>query len=543
VSEPVSSAWNLARVRAVWARRKWLAMAVFFVPLAATAGVVPALPDIYKASAVVLVERQQVPEEFVKSTITNGLETRLNTMSQEILSRARLADLIERFDLYPKLGAEVPLQAVIERMRRDLRVELKGMESLVRGGAIVAFTISYLGATPEKAATVANTLASYYLEENTRVRERQAAGTAQFLRRQLEDMKERLERQERTVKSFKKEHIGESPQDMQANLIVLERLNTQLRLNNENLSRVTERREALSRQMADAESLGTLLADSGLTAAGGGAPAPDPAVVRLNRLNQELGELRSRFSEKYPDVVALKKEIADLERQVAAAKARSEAEAAPAVPKRAEPQVNPLALQLKEGLGEVEAELRTLKGEEKRLRADLALYQRRVENAPKLEQEFLELSRGYETTADLYRTLLKRYEEAQLAETLEQRQKGEQFRVLESAVPPPMPFAPNRNRLFVMGTVASLGLALGAVLLAEQLNSSFHTLDELRAFSPAVVASIPRIVTPGDSRQRRWRIRLVAAMLVVTVVVVWAAAAEVARRNEQVVSILTRDRS
>jgi polysaccharide chain length determinant protein (PEP-CTERM system associated) len=539
MTEQFSKAVGLDFIRGVWSRRKWLAIVVFLLPFAATVGAIPALPDVYKGSAAILVERQQVPEEFVKSTVTSRLETRLHTMSEEILSRARLADLIERYDLYPKLRARLPLESVTARMRQDLRVELKNMEALVRGGAIVAFTVSYLGTDPKKVAAVANTLASYYLDENARARERQAAGTAEFLRRELEDVRGRLERQEQVVRAFKNQHVGESPQDMQSNLMVLERLNTQLRLNSDNQSRAAERQESLRRQISDAESLGSLLSDPAVSGLGGGGSPSDPSAARLARLNQQLAELRSRFSEKYPDVVALKKEIATLEHQAAEARAKAEPEA----PGSDERGPNPFLLQLKQALDEVDAELKTLKAEDKRLRGDLAIYQRRVENAPRLEQEFVELTRGYETTADLHRTLLKRYEEAQLAETLEQRQKGEQFRVLEAAIPPAAPFGPNRPRLLMMAVVASVGLARGAVLLAEQLNSSFHSLEELRAFNPSVVATIPRILTEADARRRRWRFRLGAVAVVLAVGLAWSAASALTSRSEQVVWILTRDRS
>src|SRR5205823_7811102 len=127
-----------------------------------------------------------------------------------------------------------------------------------------------------------------------------------------------------------------------------------------------------------------------------------------------------------------------------------------------------------EALSETETDIKVLKGEEKRLREGIAIYQARIENVPRREQEFKELSRDYESTRELYQSLLKRYEEAQLAESMEQRQKGEQFRVLDPAVPPKEPVA-RRARLMSIALVLSLGLAAGAVMLAEQLDTSFHS--------------------------------------------------------------------
>src|SRR5207302_11267397 len=137
----------------VWSRRKWLAIVVFVVILAAVGSLASFLPDIYRSTATVLVERHQVPETFVRSSITGELETRLQTISQEILSRARLEELLTRFGLYPDLRDRVPVEAVVEKMRRDIQLELKGVEQQMSGrSATVAFNLSYRGRDPERVA-------------------------------------------------------------------------------------------------------------------------------------------------------------------------------------------------------------------------------------------------------------------------------------------------------------------------------------------------------------------------------------------------------
>jgi polysaccharide chain length determinant protein (PEP-CTERM system associated) len=484
----VQEAW------AVWNRRKRLAMLVFAAPFTAAVGLTIFLPNIYRSTATILVERQQVPEAFVRNTVTGELETRLHTISQEILSRSRLEGLIARFGLYPDLRKDGSAEAVIERMRSDIQLDLKGAGPRARGGETIAFTISYRGNNPQTVATLTNTLASFYIEENLKVRERQAAGTAEFLRIELQEVKQRLDEQERLVSEFKKRYIGELPQQMQANLATLEGLNAQLRLNSDSQMRTMERREATAKQLAEAGSFGP---------AGG----PDATAARLARLKQELTELRDLFSDKYPDVIRVKTQIAVLERQLAEARANrrpEENESASAA--------SPYILQLRQALSDLDAEIKVLKADERRLRAGIASYQRRVEETPRREQEFQALSRDYETTSQLYRSLVTRHEEAQIAEKMEQRQKGEQFRILDPAIASQQPAAPNRLRLILIGLMISLGLAAGTVMLTEHLDNSFHTLDDLRAFTTvSVLASIPRIVTKADAGRRRWRFRLVAA--------------------------------
>jgi polysaccharide chain length determinant protein (PEP-CTERM system associated) len=512
-------------VAGVWRRRRWLAVPVFVVPLAAVVGLAAFLPNVYRSAAVVLVERQQVPEAFVRSTVTSGLETRLQTISQEILSRARLEELIGRLDLYPDLrAAGASPDALVGRMRRDVQVELRGVDAVVRGGGIVAFTVSYVGREPATVAAVANTLASYYLEENTLARERQASSTAEFLRRQLDGVKGRLTRQEERLSGFKKQHVGETPESLESNIAVLERLTAQLRLNSDNQSRAGERRESLRRQLAGSE--------PGAPAAV--AAAVDPRVTHLARLRDELAQLRTRFSDRYPDVIRLQAEIAGAERRLARSPAAEDEPAAgPAPPP------SPAVLALRHELEEAEIEARRLKAEEQRLRDDFARYQLRVENTPLREREYQELSRDYDSTAELYRTLLKRYEEAQLAETLEQRQKGEQFRILEPAVPASLPAAPDRWRLLLIGALMAGGLAVGAALAAERLDPAVHTVEELRTLAPApVLARIPPIVTRRDAWLARARRAAVVAVTVLAAAGVLGAAYLTARGDAPVVSPL-----
>lgn len=513
-SRGVELAW------AVWSRRKWLGILVFAAPFSAAVALVTFLPSIYRSTTTVVVERQQVPEAFVRSTVTGGVETRLQTISQESLSRSRLEGLITRFGLYPDLRDRVPPEELIERMRRDIQLVPKRVNQRGRGGATIAFSLSYMGSDPRTVVLVANTLASFFIEENLKVREQQATGTAEFLRSQLGEAAQRLAEQEGRVSEFKKRYIGELPQQMAANLATLERLNGALQLNSGNLTRANERRAALAKQLAGPDGFG---------AAGG----PDATAARIARLNQELAELRTRFTDKYPDVVRVKSEIAALERQLAEAKIDREGQKETAAP------VSPGILRLRQEISAVEAEITVLKTGEQNLRRDIAVYQRRVENTPRREQEFEELSRDYETRRQLYRSLLTRHEESQLSESMEQHQKGEQFRILDPAIASQQQAAPNRIRLILIGLMLSLGLAVGAVTLAEYLDTSFHTVDDLRTFSKVpVLVSIPRIVTAADARRRRWQFRLAAVSAMLALALIVGASYFIAHGNEKLVRLL-----
>ncbi|MBI4638183.1 MAG: hypothetical protein HY727_17745 [Candidatus Rokubacteria bacterium] len=499
---------------AVWGRRKLLATAIFTAVVAGAVTAALSLPGIYRSVATVLVERQEMQGAFVRPAVTSELEARLHTIGQEILSRARLETLMNRFDLYRDLRSRMVPEGAMEQLRRDIQVELKGVEPALGRGPTIAFTVSFRGRDPETVARVANALASFYVEENIKIRERQATAAVRLSILQVEETKRRLEEQERKINEFKRRHIGELPEQVAANLATLERLNAQLTLNSNGQMRAMERRAALVRQLADAQS----------SAAATGEDAP---TARLARLKRELARMRKLFSDRYPDVVALKAEIATTERQVA--------DAGPAGT------VDPTVTGLRTSLGELDAEISALKAEEQRLRRDTAAYQRRVESAPEREQELQEMSRDYRTTRELYDAILKRYQDAQVAEDMERRRTGEEFRILDPAVPALHPVAPDRARLILIGALLALGLAAAAIVLAEHRDTSFHTLDDLRSFTRVpVLASIPRIATAGDTAQRWRQGWLATASIALGVALVVLASYHVAHGNEQLARILSR---
>ena len=278
------------------------AIAVFAAVLAVSLGVVAALPPMFRSTATVLVDREQVPETFVRSAVTGEVETRLQRISQEVLSRERLARLIERFDLYPQLPRPSTNESAIEQMRRDIQLELKVVEP---GRPPPRWpSPSATGAAIPRTSPTSPMRSPASTSSATRsIRERQASGTAEFLKAQIAEMKAKLDEQER--------RIGQAPLPMEADLAGLERLNMRLRVNSDRQLRAMDRRERLVK-----EAEGPVLAPTP------GAP-PETAAVRLAKLKQELAELKTRYTDKYPDVIRIKGEIAALE-AIAGAPARSD---------------------------------------------------------------------------------------------------------------------------------------------------------------------------------------------------------------------------
>jgi uncharacterized protein involved in exopolysaccharide biosynthesis len=268
-----------------------------------------------------------------------------------------------------------------------------------------------------------------------------------------------------------------------------------------------------------------------------GSAADGPAAVLATK-RAELARLRTQYTERYPDVVRLRQEIELLERQLAA-RPTGTAARTPVIDG-----ATPATRRLQQAVAQAETDAARLREEEGRLRRAVADYQRRVDDAPRLEQEMGQLSRDYEATREVYRSLLGRHEEALIGQTMEAQRGGEVFRLVETAVPPERPAAPDRTLLLLIGTAAAGALAVGAAFLAEQIDSSFHSADALRSFSSVpVVAAIPVSDTEDDRRARARRFRLAAAGALIGLVAIAGIAHVVARDNDALVTLMVRKAS
>lgn len=515
---PSSDESFLRRTLDILARRRVVAAVVFAAVIASAVSFARYLPDLYRASAIVLVERQ-LPETFVRPAVSDELESRLHVIKQEILSRARLTELVERFDLYPALRARGDMDTVLEQMRHDIDVEPTGPEQVSGRTKTVAFNLTYIGDDARTVADVTNAIAAFYVAQNNQMRSEEAARTMHFLKSQLDDARAQLSAQEREVRAYTSRHVGELPQQVEVNLATLERLNTQLRLNGERQLRTLEQREKLFQGLPPTATT---------PAAPGG---PSEAALRLQRLKQELQGLQTKVTEAHPDVRRLRDEAALLEQQVKAEAAAARLAAAqPAAP---QPRAGARTLE------SLDAELDALKADEARLRASIAGFERRLEAVPYRQNEFALISRDHQAAKDLYDSLLKRYEEAELAASMESENHGERFRVLESAVAPLGPSAPNRPRLLVMGLLLAVLLTGVAVLAIEQLDTSFHSVSDVRAFTNVpVLVTIPRI---GPAPAGAWvRTAVATTSVVVMLAGIVALSAYLASTNDQIVRMLVR---
>jgi polysaccharide chain length determinant protein (PEP-CTERM system associated) len=508
-------------------RHIWIAIALFCVIFTAGVSLLLFLPNLYTAKAVLLVEGQSIPAEFVRQTVTMGVERRLQSISQDLLSRSRLEKLAEEFELYGDLKQKGASGDVIAgAMRLDINIRNAPRVGIVggSGGGTMAFEVGYTSPNPEKAMQVANKLASDYIEENTKIREQLSLGTSAFLRQQLDEAKQRLEKHEQQVMFYKRQHLGELPEQLDANLRTLDVLQKQMGTISDNLARAREHYNLLLMQMQRAN------ADVALS------PTDTPTLRGKSTqgfvsLPAQLAELKVRFSDKHPDVIRMKKLIAALAEEE---KNQTQHDPSDLVPSTSLQKVSPAQLEQ----AEVSTEIQRLAADLGKVNQELVTYKQRIENTAKREQELFTITRDYESTRDLYKSLLKRYEEASMADDMEKEQRSERFRLIERAVYPQEPSAPQRPRFFLLTLALSLGAAVGGVFLREIQNTSFHRVEDLKKFVKIpVLVSITRIVTDRDRYSRHFYNGLGVVALLMFLILLVNVSYYVANGNEQLVRL------
>ncbi len=481
-------------------RRKWLIILPFCLAVAVTIVLCLKLPPVYRSETTILVEPQQVPENFVQSTVTGSVQDRLNTISQQILSRTRLESVIREYNLYPELQKTASMEEVINAMRDSIEIRVEERPNPYGQPAAAAFKLAYEGREPETVQKVTNRLAMMYIEENLRVRESLARGTKEFLDKQLQDMEQELKKREEAIQQFRQSHMGELPEQMEANLRALDQLQLQRNALMDSYRTAEDRQILLEKDLAATPQY---LAGAG--------PDQNDLYRQLEARRQQLTALLTQYTEAYPDVVRLRKEISEIEQRIAAARS---GESRPQ-PQSNVPIVNPEYTRLKSQVESNRLSMESLREQIQSIDARMRNLQQRVENTPRREQELAALTRDYQTIRQSYDSLMARKINAEVAENLETRQKSEQFRILDPANLPQKPIKPNRLRFLAMGLALGLGVGGCLAFATDYMDRSFKRVEDLKAALALPVLGVVPILRTREAvlAEKKRRLALASASL------------------------------
>ena len=444
-------------------RALWLIIPAILFSIAAI-GVSFTLSPRYLSQTLVLIEGQKVPDDYVKPVVTTDIDERLGSMKEQILSRSRIQPIIERFNLYPGLKMDERVEAV----RKN--IDVKPIRSEIsHAGGLPGFYIMFTAGDAHTAQQVCSEITSLFIGNDLRSRAESAQGTTDFLESQLTEAKANLDAQDAKLAEFQRKYIGKLPGQQAPNLDMLTSLNTQLQATTQQLSRMEQDRAYQETLLASQQQQVHDASGNEIKA------VPDERQTQLAALEAEQADLTARYTPDYPDVIAVKRKIADLKSQMR--KPAVTSTGAPVTP------AEPMAVQqLRAAIRASDAGINAKRAEQLQIQNNVKLYQDRISSSPLVEEQYKELTRDYQTAQKFYDDLLAKMNQSKMATSLERRQQGEQFSVIDAASLPDSPAFPKRGYFAAGGFV--LGLALGAAIsaLLEYRNTAIRTEDDIYAF-------------------------------------------------------------
>ena len=508
VSEPKQQQIDVYQILAFLWRRKWLII-FLFIPIFALAEVyILRAPRIYRAEITLSIVPQRVPASYVKSTVSEDLEALIHAIWQEITSRRNLEVLIKEYNLYPNLVDKLPMESVVERMRRAIKV------SRPRGGRRNVFVISFEYTDPQLTAKVVNRIANIFIEENLKLREEQAKTITAFLDEELRKIENELRERERRIQEFKVKYMDELPEQKESIISTLDRLQKESEALQMRKQMLEDRRLSILEQLKMAKAITNT---SNVELNNIDNTTSDESNESLDKLIQLYESLRLKYTDKHPDVIRLKKMIEAKKQELLGKQEQQEQnnknEKGTANFQVKEKSLN-ITAQFQAQLASIEAEIKHINEAYQKVRKEMEIYQKRLENIPKREQQLKDMSRDYDNLMKTYRMLLDKKIQAAMAETLEKRQQGEQFKIIDPARVPEVPVKPDPKKILFMGFILALGAGVGFAFVLEFFLDR-KVYDEAlleKHVHVKVLTTIPLVSLPEERRQALIKSGLLSAI-------------------------------
>lgn len=543
---------GLARMLLVIRRRWRTFLGTLLLVLAAVTTLAMLLPAIYKSTATVLIEQQEIPQDMVRPTITSYADQRLQSIQQRVMTRDNLLRIVNSYDLYPGKRDRLPTEAILELIVDSIDMQVVSGEFIdprrgVPMEATIAFQLSFSDRSPDKAFKVANELYTLYHEENLQSRNAQVRETSSFLEAEARKLNSQVLKLEEELASFKEQHIDELPELLTTNWQLLDRADAEMREIDRSRVSLEDRILFLEAELAQLNPYEGIFSETGARILS--------SSDRLSALQTELAQAQARYSEDHPDLQRLRGDIAGLESEIGAReqqrllrgeleRARGELaaiseryssehpdvlllssqvellaqkiEVSAGVNEEVSEATNPAYLQLRTRLESAQLELDSLDNKSLEVSRKQSDLETRIEQTPEVERKFRELAREYSNSASKYQEIKAKQLEAELAEALELERKGEKFTLIDPPRVPERPVSPNRPLIFALGLVLALGSAFAVMHLRENLDDRIYgasAVVDIIGLRPEVKIPLVRTVEVVTAhRVQRWWVYAVSAI-------------------------------
>ena len=506
------------------------------------------LPTIYRSTATILIEEQEIPSDLVRSAITTYADQRIETIKQQVMSRSTLWKIVEQYDLYKGMRKQISTEEVIHKFVKDVQIEVINAKVVDKRTqtptqATIAFTLAYDGESPDIAQKVANELTSLFLGENLRTRERHAQQTTAFLKQEAESLARHIEEMEAKISAVKQRANGALPELVQLNMQLQNQSDRELMDLDREVRSLEERKIYLEGEIATIKpntpimsATGERIFDSGerlkaLRAqyASGAASlsAEHPDIIKMKQeieaLEKDTGQppdleeyskqltgaratlaaFMERYGPDHPDVLKTRQAIAALERELR----QTSVEAKRKTTVRPE---NPAYINIQSQLSSTTSTLEALKSTRKDVKRRAMEFAQRLEKTSQMEPEYLDLVRDRDGSAKKYDEIRSRLLEAQVSEGLEVQQKGERFSLIDPPGLPEKPEKPNRPVIVFLSLVLAVAGGIGGGTALESLDHSIRTPEQLAQLTKLLpLAVIPFMPNEDDLTKAVTRRRLI----------------------------------
>ncbi|MFW5444437.1 MAG: GumC family protein [Methylococcaceae bacterium] len=514
------------------------------------------LPSIYKSTATILIEQQEIPQELVRSTVTSYADQRIQVISQRVMSTANLKSVVDKFNLYTEDRKTISSAIVLDAMREDIQLEMVSADVIdPRSGkptqATIAFNLSYASKSAKKAQQVANELVSLYLNENLKRRNLAASETTDFLAIESQKLSETITEIEKKLAEFKEKNAASLPELQQLNMQLMDRTEQQLIDVDRQITSLNERKLYLDAELAQISPNLTTFSSTGERIFG--------TEDRLKALQAEYIALSTRYASTHPDIIKMKREISALKKEVGGIdkteiqiqlksknaelvsvsqrysvnhpdvkklKAQVEQLQIELTKPTTQNQVvsskpdNPAYIQLQAQRNAVNADIGAMYDSKKRITSKLDKYETGLMNAPQVDREYKNLMRDYDNATEKYRDVKSKKMEADIAQAMEKDRKGERFSLIEPPLFPEQPFKPNRLAIVFLGFVLAIFAGFGLALFKASMDHSIYGAKNLMAITgapPLIV--IPYIENDDDIQQQQtFKRRMIIGLVLCSVV-------------------------
>ncbi len=536
---------ELADYIAAFRRNKRMSMLIVGILLGLTLLLAKFWPPTYRSTAIILIEEQEVPQDLIRSTITSFANQRLQTISQQVMTRVNLLAIIEKYDLYKNKRDKMTREDLIAKMRDDIgldtiKAEVVDSKTGRASEATIAFTLSFDGPDPALVQAVANEITTLYLEENLKTRAKKTAQASEFLQQEAGHLRSEVRELERRLAEFKQENLHRLPELKDLNTQFLDKTEREVLELDSQVRVLQDRKFYLDGQLAQIKPFGPMFSESGerilspedrlkvlrteyvSMATKYSSKHPDVVKIRqeikalevetgqvnesleqakrLSGLRAELAIANKEYSSNHPDLQRIVRNIEALEKEISLTKGRGlSADVSVAQPE------NPAYITLKAQLDSVQHELSSSKIKRQALQQKIAGYEERLIQSPQIERNYISLVRDHENATEKYKEIKAKQMEAEIAEQLERKSKGERFSIIDPPPVPEKPIKPNRMVIMFLGMLFSFGCGFSYVALAELMDHSVRSPKTV----VSVTGSLPLVVIPyleidrGDEKSRK----------------------------------------